>query len=252
MTRTAAKHLLAAYRPHGADARDPRFAEALALARSDSELRAWLKAQRRWDRAISTALQTTRPPEDLRQSILVGLPSQTRSGPHWSKRAVWPLAAGLILGLSVSIVWSTLRQPPAPAPVSLAEAARQLSRHQLSLGLMSDDVARIRSWLASRRAPMADHLPARLAGFMLLGCQEWDTPQGKVSLLCFMGDERRTVHLFVFERPDVFGELPPLAEARAETHEATTLMLWRDKKHGYALGPFNDPEQARAFLSDPI
>ncbi len=99
---------------------------------------------------------------------------------------------------------------------------------------------------------MPDNLPSRLAGLMLLGCQEWDTPQGKVSLLCFVGDERRTVHLFIFERPGAFGELPPLAEARAETYAATTLMLWRDAEHGYALGPFADPAEARALLSDPI
>lgn len=162
------------------------------------------------------------------------------------------MAAGLILGLSLSIAWSSLRRPSGPAPVSLAEAAHQLSQHQLSLGLMSGDVARIRSWLVARSAPMPDNLPSRLAGLMLLGCQEWDTPQGKVSLLCFVGDERRTVHLFIFERPDAFGELPPLAEARAETYAASTLMLWRDAKHGYALGPFADPADARALLSDPI
>ncbi|MDP1579760.1 MAG: hypothetical protein Q8M02_05745 [Candidatus Didemnitutus sp.] len=252
MNRMIAQQLLRIFRPTGGDAHDPCFAQALNLARHDAQLREWLNNQRRTDRAISQALRSIPVPPDLRATILAGARAGHPTRAIWWRRAAWPVAAGLILGLSLSVAWSTLRRPSGPAPVSLAEAAHQLSQHQLSLGLMSGDVARIRSWLAARSAPMPDNLPSRLAGLMLLGCQEWDTPQGKVSLLCFVGDERRTVLLFVFERPDAFGELPPLAEARAETYAATTLMLWRDAKHGYALGPFADPADARALLSGPI
>ena len=57
MNREAAKIVLAACRPNGADANDPLVAEALALVQRDAELRAWFAAEQAADKAIAAKLK---------------------------------------------------------------------------------------------------------------------------------------------------------------------------------------------------
>ena len=52
MDKERAKFMLSAYRPGHEDQDDPEFAEALALAREDEELRRWLEDQRDFDREM--------------------------------------------------------------------------------------------------------------------------------------------------------------------------------------------------------
>ena len=67
-----AKLLLSAYRPGGADATDPAFAEALAQAGRDPQLRAWLEESQRFDEAIAGKLRSVEVPANLRATILAG------------------------------------------------------------------------------------------------------------------------------------------------------------------------------------
>ncbi|MDP9292359.1 MAG: hypothetical protein M3O82_08355, partial [Verrucomicrobiota bacterium] len=52
MDREAAKVLLECYRPGGADANDPTFAEALREVQSDPELAQWFANQQAFDSVI--------------------------------------------------------------------------------------------------------------------------------------------------------------------------------------------------------
>ncbi len=70
MNNDEAKFILAAYRPGGQDATDPLFAEALALASRDAELKGWLETQVSFDAAVSAKLREVRAPVGLRDKIL--------------------------------------------------------------------------------------------------------------------------------------------------------------------------------------
>ncbi|MGE9267526.1 MAG: hypothetical protein ACQKBY_05480 [Verrucomicrobiales bacterium] len=69
MDKEQARFILRSFRPDGADAQNPDFAEALSLAASDRELGDWLARERAEDASFAKALQGIEIPEDLRQAI---------------------------------------------------------------------------------------------------------------------------------------------------------------------------------------
>ena len=70
MDKEQARFILQSFRPDGADAKDPDFAEALAVAAEDRELGDWLSAERAQDATFAAALGDLSIPEELRDSIL--------------------------------------------------------------------------------------------------------------------------------------------------------------------------------------
>jgi len=69
MDKEKAKFILRSYRPDGADASDPEFADALQLAASDRELGEWLASERAADAMFAKALSQIEIPEALRDEI---------------------------------------------------------------------------------------------------------------------------------------------------------------------------------------
>lgn len=76
MDKEQARFILRSFRPDGADAADPGFAEALHLAAEDRELGEWLARQRALDAEFSRALESLAIPERLREEILSGLAAE--------------------------------------------------------------------------------------------------------------------------------------------------------------------------------
>jgi len=73
MDKQEAKFLLKAFRPDGADANLPEFADALRLAVEDRELGEWLANERAMDSQFADALSGAEIPEGLRDEILAVL-----------------------------------------------------------------------------------------------------------------------------------------------------------------------------------
>jgi hypothetical protein len=73
MDKTQAKFLLSSFRPDGADAHLPEFANALKLAAENRELGEWLAHERATDAAFAKALNDVSIPEGLRDEILAVL-----------------------------------------------------------------------------------------------------------------------------------------------------------------------------------
>ncbi len=69
MDKEKAKFILQSFRPDGADAGDPDFAEALELAAADRDLGNWLARERAQDAAFAAALNNVSIPEHLRSAI---------------------------------------------------------------------------------------------------------------------------------------------------------------------------------------
>lgn len=76
MDKEQARLILRSFRPDGADAADPDFAEALHLAAADRELGEWLARERARDAEFSQALSRLEIPESLRDEILFGLAAE--------------------------------------------------------------------------------------------------------------------------------------------------------------------------------
>lgn len=73
MDKEQAKFLLSSFRPDGADAHMPEFADALRLAAEDREVGEWLAQERAADAAFAKALNDVPIPDGLRDEILAVL-----------------------------------------------------------------------------------------------------------------------------------------------------------------------------------
>ena len=73
MDKEEARFILRCFRPDGADAGNPDFAEALAWAAKDRELGDWLAHERSRDADFANALNAVTIPTALREEILAGL-----------------------------------------------------------------------------------------------------------------------------------------------------------------------------------
>ena len=72
MTNEEAKRILAIYRPGTDNERDPMFAWALELARSDRELKAWFDESLAFDQSIRAVFGRVAAPAEVREAILAG------------------------------------------------------------------------------------------------------------------------------------------------------------------------------------
>ena len=70
MDKDQARFILRSFRPDGADAEDPDFAEALKLATENRELGEWLASERAFDASFADALGTVNLPASLREDIM--------------------------------------------------------------------------------------------------------------------------------------------------------------------------------------
>lgn len=122
MDKEEARFILRSFRPDGADAENPDFAEALALAAKDRELGEWLARERASDAAFAEALASVDIPGFLREEILAGLAVERgdASGfPDAFDRAVMGALSGISppAGLRDEIVAAMERTTaPAAAP----------------------------------------------------------------------------------------------------------------------------------------
>ena len=96
MNREQAKLLLSACRPNGADADDPRLAEAFARLEHDAELQAWFAAEQAADKIIAAKLKAAPLPEDLLAQIREGTLARIAGKP---KRPSLTLAMAASLAL---------------------------------------------------------------------------------------------------------------------------------------------------------
>jgi len=253
MDNNKAKLILSVYRPSGADASDPFFKEALEQAAKDPQLSAWLAGEQQFDAAFVHALGSVKAPEAGRTMIMAMAHAPVRSR-AWMW---WPvaIAASIALLITAGVV---LRQPSRlalPERATLAELASNLSEHHASIGLMSPDLVRLRSWIDERGGPLPERIPPGLEKLAVLGCQTWNTSAGKVSLICFVGESMETVHLYIFENPDQGlrqENLPGIDSPRMLQQGAWSFAIWKDKGRGHVLGvpsKMASPEKMAAYFS---
>jgi hypothetical protein len=82
MDKEQARFILRSFRPDGADANDPDFAEALKLAMENRELGEWLASERAFDAEFAQALSSIKLAENLREDILACLAAERGDFPQ--------------------------------------------------------------------------------------------------------------------------------------------------------------------------
>ncbi len=245
MNNREAKFVLSAYRPNGLDATDPAFAEALAQAKADPELGAWLAREQAHAAAVADQLKSIMPPPGLRDAILAGgrLSRPAAQSSAWWRQPVWLAAAATlaILLVATSVFWTR-----AASGRTLEEYALNFVARGFLLQKHGADVTELRAWLAERGGPVPRELPAKFARLRALGCSTLEFHGRELSLVCFEQDGRE-FHLFVADRIDLAapgGSTEPRFFAGRE-HVAAA---WSDTGSDYVLVSDADMPALRRLL----
>ncbi len=235
MDNEQAKVVLSAYRPNGADALDPIFAEALAQARQDPALGRWLEEQRRFDEGLISALRTIEPPAALRASLLAGAPAaRPRSVVVPFRRWVLPLAAAAVL---VFATLATLGPWGASRQADFQNAALTMVDRKPApyLDLETRRFAETQAFISQRNGPTAPDLPDPLRTVPTAGCRVTGWRGHNVSLTCFKLSNGDYLHLVVISRAALgSGALPTGVHEvngwrTAYTERDGMVMLWMSR-----------------------
>lgn len=209
MDNQQAKLLLSAARATGADANDPRVAEALEQARRDPELARWLAEERAFDTTVVRKLQSKEPPADLRARLVAG----ARVSTSVKKRRGTPVAWWIGLAATVALVASTAvwwRLRPVEPGTELVARPALLEWQQSCLAIFNDPNFAL-DLMHGEYPPLEQHLtghgtrvlpaiPFAPGAVGLVGCKVLAWRDQPVSFLCFKADTGELVHLFVMPR----------------------------------------------------
>jgi hypothetical protein len=193
MNREEAKSILESFRPGGADAANPQFAEALGLVERDAELRAWFQEQRAFDSAIAENLKDLAVPADLKASILAG--RAVVRMPLWRDSRM-RVAAAAAVALMVALAGAKY----VGSGASFAEFREKLiveawagDRH---VDFESSEWKEVSRWLAAQNVSTNFNLPPALANVRLHGASVVDLDGHRISCVC-LADGPKHLHLFV-------------------------------------------------------
>ena len=244
MNLEAARKILSAYRPGTNDEKDPLFAEALALARRDASLSAWLAASLAFDQSVRAELARVPAPTDLRDTILARrkiIRPAPWWNPHLSARQM-AAAAAVLIALSVAALWANQR-PPAFAEFrqEMGTASWGADPH---VQAPAENLQDVRAFLATQGVATNFAVPPVLAQSRVRGCTLVAWRGQKVPVLCF-NPEGKHLHLVVVDRTQ-FPDAPTETPETDRSGSARTAS-WSKDEHSYILNGLSTTAFVKQF-----
>ena len=248
MNAAKARDLLRIYRPGIDDAADPRFAEALALARRDPELAAWLAREQATDAALRVKLQAVPVPPGLKAELLALDRVVTPVPDRW--RQLWrPALAGAATAAVITLLATlallrpaapspstprAVRETPAPPPSGVEPKALDHIREEMisfvqltpSLAYESHDVDKLRDYLERQQGPAGVQVPAGLAELPGKGCRALSFRGRPVALICFSRKNGQLVHLLAVDQSVVAPSAGTRENPVVQVEGAWTTATW--------------------------
>lgn len=250
MNRDEAKNILLLHRPGTADDGDPQVAEALTLAKSDSELARWHEEHSARQNALRVKFREISVPEGLLEQIISEQKAAERRK-SWRRNALIAMAA--VVGLVVlAVLWS----PARPADDTFAIYRSRMVSGALrgySMDMVTNNPAAIRSYLAQKQAPADYVLPAPLQQAEVAGCavQRWHG--AKVAMICFRTGkplppgQQSDLWLFVVDRASV-KNAPGTTLAQLAPENRMITAAWTQGGKLYLLGTAGSEQAIRQYL----
>lgn len=195
------------------------------------------------DAAMIGALASIQPPPALREELLAAMDRTALAGrerkPFWKRTAV-PLAAAA--GVALAFLLTRNEAPPSlatngPLPVDVVQAGfiRTFESPLFSLDETRDDHQLLIENLKSRKLPCPGCLPPGLVDVRSVGCRELIIDGKRGSLICFDVRDAGVVHLVIFRREDVSGELPPRDHPAFAQNGCWAAARWEDDRNVFIL-----------------
>jgi len=210
----------------------------LAIERGDIP-----QATDRLDAAMIGALAAIQPLPSLRSEILAAMKSTPRaSRPQvffWRHAAI-PLAAVAGIALAFAITRGHETQPlakDAPLPMDVVETGfiREFESPRFTLDEKREDHGVLITHLKEHRLPCPCCLPRGLVNVKGIGCRELVINGKSGSLICFAAQDGGVIHLIIFRREDVRGELPQRQSPAYSQCGNWTVARWGDDERVFFL-----------------
>jgi hypothetical protein len=117
-----------------------------------------------------------------------------------------------------------------------------------SLDETRDDQQELVRHLESRKLPCPGCLPPGLVGVKGIGCRELVIDGKRGSLVCYDEREAGIVHLVIFRREDVCGELPERDHPSFAQKGHWAAARWEDENHVFILIGATDVRKLAALF----
>lgn len=200
------------------------------------------QAEEGHDAALIGALASIHPPAGLRDEILAAMDRTAQATrvttPVW-RRFAMPLAAAAGVALAFLLTRKNDSPPIAagPLPVEVVQAGfiRTFESPLFSLDEQREDQRALIENLKSRKLPCPGCLPPGLQNVKGIGCRELVIDGKAGSLICFDERENGIVHLVIFRREDVCGELPCREHPDFAQKGHWAAARWEDEKNVFIL-----------------
>jgi hypothetical protein len=232
MDRKEAKLILSALRHGGSEANEPAFAEAVAQAETDPELKAWWQAQQEFDRKIAAKLAEVPVPADLRENILARR-KIARFEPR-VRYSTWLAAAAVVAFLCVAgTFWQVANYGPVDRSDYTDAVVSELGDNGPDLALTSADHQKIIAWLKAHSAPVGD-MPPRFDEMPTIGCQKYVIHGHNVSLVCFSIANGGIAHFFMVDK-SALNDPPAEHGAEFGNVKGWNVAAWSDSRMTYMV-----------------
>lgn len=195
------------------------------------------------DTAMMGALAGIRTPDGLRGRILTAM--ERTQEPVVVKVALWkkfalPMAAAA--GITLALLWDAREKDPTlqvaqPLPVDVVQAGfiRTYESPVFHLDHQHKEHKELLKKLKSKGLPCPSCLPPGLKGFEGVGCRELIINGKRGSIVCFDEAMNGTLHLVIFRREDVAGELPSRDKPEFSKKGQWLTARWQHKGHAFLL-----------------
>jgi hypothetical protein len=199
MTSQEVKESLLLFRPQVDDEHDPDFAPALAQVQNDPELKKWFEQHCARQRAISSGFERLPVPEGLKEQILSERPRQITPSRRPKTLALVLAVAPLLMLLGFAVIY--FRGPSVTDFPTYRQAMVGKTIRYPKMDLETDDLGKIRRYLAEHGGQKDYVLPAGLQALAGTGCKILDWRGKRISMVCFNSGKNgnpQTPDLFLF------------------------------------------------------
>lgn len=246
MNRDEAKLLLQVYRPGGQDAAEPRFAEALNLAKNDPELAAWFEQEQAFDAAISQSVKGVPIPENLKSAILTG--GKVLNLLPWWRLINWREVAICVSVLLVGAGFFLFSLGRTQNILTASRAMIQFSDYRVAnLAVKSDDLDHLRAFFTKCHAPANFEIPGGLSRLPVVGGTLIGLQDRTASLVCFQILGNNQLRLFVTELIEA-PEIPPPGSIRIYEFEDWSWAIWTANDMTYVVAGRVHPASLERLL----
>jgi len=245
MTIEQAKEVLALYRGTPLDAQDAEVKEALALARSNPELQAWLDAQLAFHSGLRQKMRSLSPPPGLKEKLLARGKIVEPPIAWWRQPLRIAVAAVLLFS---GIIFAVLLQPGGTHDRFAQFQSRMVGTalRQYRMDILTNDMSQVRTFMASRGAPADYTIPDKLERLQLTGGGALKWRNNPVAMVCFDRGDRQMLYLFVTDRRAI--KDAPKETIKVEQVSDLLAVSWSEGDKTYLLAGPVEPDFTRKYV----